>query len=147
MAPLFSAKKTAIKSTTLPHKTTLDAIMLTMVDMVLANSTAGLIDLNLNQEQELIGGGCFPYVLKDYSMHGFYGTPKQGQSLEDVKELLLSQIEEVKKGNFKTSLIGSSRIQSHSLFFFAYSISGCILLCFQVCFSASDKELYKFKSL
>ncbi len=79
---------------------TKDAAMLTMVDMVLSNSSAGLIDLNLNQKQELIGGGSFPYVLKDYSMHGFYGSPKQGQSLEEVKELLLSQIEEVKQGNF-----------------------------------------------
>ena len=79
--------------------------MLTMVDMVLSNSAAGLIDLNLNQEQEIIGGGCFPYVLKDYSMHGFYGSPKQGQSLEEVKDLLLSQIEEVKKGNFEDWLM------------------------------------------
>ena len=84
---------------------TKDAAMLTMVDMVLSNSAAGLIDLNLNQEQELIGGGCFPYVLKDYSMHGFYGSPKQGQSLEEVKDLLLSQIEEVKKGNFEDWLV------------------------------------------
>ena len=84
---------------------TKDAAMLTMVDMVLSNSTAGLIDLNLNQEQEVIGGGCFPYVLKDYSMHGFYASPKQGQSLEEVKDLLLSQIEEVKKGNFEDWLV------------------------------------------
>ncbi len=84
---------------------TKDATMLTMVDMVLSNSSAGLIDLNLNQEQELIGGGCFPYVLKDYSMHGFYGRPKQGQSLEEVKDLLLSQIDEVKKGNFEDWLV------------------------------------------
>ena len=82
-----------------------DATMLTMVDMVLSNSAAGLIDLNLNQEQEIIGGGCFPYVRKDYSMHGFYGSPKQGQSLEEVKDLLLSQIEEVKKGNFEDWLL------------------------------------------
>ena len=82
-----------------------DATMLTMVDMVLSNSAAGLIDLNLNQEQEIIGGGCFPYVLKDYSIHGFYGSPKQGQSLEEVKDLLLSQIEEVKKGNFEDWLL------------------------------------------
>ena len=79
--------------------------MLTMVDMVLSNSAAGLIDLNLNQEQEIIGGGCFPYVLKDYSIHGFYGSPKQGQSLDEVKDLLLSQIEEVKKGNFEDWLV------------------------------------------
>ena len=84
---------------------TKDATMLTMVDMVLSNSAAGLIDLNLNQAQKLIGGGCFPYVLKDYSIHGFYGSPKQGQSLEEVKDLLLSQIEEVKKGNFEDWLV------------------------------------------
>jgi predicted Zn-dependent peptidase len=84
---------------------TKDAMMLTMIDMVLSNSAAGLIDLNLNQAQELIGGGCFPYVLKDYSIHGFYGSPKQGQSLEDVKNLLLSQIEEVKNGNFEDWLV------------------------------------------
>ncbi len=84
---------------------TKDALMLTMVDMVLSNSAAGLIDLNLNQEQEIIGGGCFPYVLKDYSIHGFYGSPKQGQSLDEVKDLLLSQIEEVKNGNFEDWLV------------------------------------------
>ena len=82
-----------------------DAKMLTMMDMVLSNSSAGLIDLNLNQAQKLIGGGCFPYVLKDYSMHGFYGSPKQGQTLEEVKDLLLSQIEEVKAGNFPDWLV------------------------------------------
>jgi predicted Zn-dependent peptidase len=84
-----------------------DAKMLTMVDMVLSNSAAGLIDLNLNQAQELIGGGCFPYLLADYSMHGFYGSPKQGQSLEEVKDLLLAQIEEVKAGNFPDWLVGA----------------------------------------
>ena len=84
-----------------------DAKMLTMMDMVLSNSSAGLIDLNLNQAQELIGGGCFPYVLEDYSMHGFYGSPKQGQTLEEVKDLLLAQIEEVKAGNFPDWLVGA----------------------------------------
>ncbi|HJN63242.1 MAG TPA: insulinase family protein [Flavobacteriales bacterium] len=76
-----------------------------LTDMILSNSTAGLIDLNLNQEQEIIGGGCFPYVLKDYSMHGFYGSPKQGQSLEEVKDLLLAEIEKVKSGDFPDWLI------------------------------------------
>ena len=77
-----------------------ESIMLTMVDMILSNSAAGLIDLNLNQAQKIIGGGCFPYVLEDYSMHGFYGSPKKGQKLEEVKDLLLAQIDEVKAGNF-----------------------------------------------
>ena len=77
-----------------------DVKLLSMVDMILSNTTAGLIDLNLNQKQEIIGGGCFPYVLKDYSIHGFYGSPREGQTLAEVKDLLLSQIEELKSGNF-----------------------------------------------
>ncbi|MDC3258200.1 insulinase family protein [Flavobacteriales bacterium] len=82
-----------------------DSKMLTMIDMVLANSTAGLIDLNLNQTQKIISGGSFPYVLKDYSMHTLYGSPKQGQTLEEVRDLLLNQIEEIKDGNFEQWLV------------------------------------------
>ncbi|MAR39492.1 MAG: peptidase M16 [Flavobacteriales bacterium] len=81
--------------------------LLTMMDMVLSNSSAGLIDLNLNQSQKVIGGGCFPMVMKDYSIHGFYGSPKPGQTLEEVKDLLLSQIKEVKVGNFPDWLVGA----------------------------------------
>ncbi len=82
-----------------------ESLLLTMVDMILSNNTAGLIDLNLNQKQKIIGGGCFPQILKDYSFHAFYGTPKKGQSLLEVKNLLLSQIEEVKQGNFPEWLV------------------------------------------
>ncbi|MDA9325296.1 insulinase family protein [Flavobacteriales bacterium] len=77
-----------------------DANLLRMVDMVLSNTSAGLIDINLNQAQKLAGGGCFPYILNDYSIHGFYGSPLTNQSLEDVKDLLLSQLDEIKEGNF-----------------------------------------------
>ena len=77
-----------------------------MIDMVLSNSSMGLIDLNLNQSQKVIGGGCFPMVMKDYSIHGFYGSPGI-QSLEEVKDLLLSQIEEVKTGNFPDWLVSA----------------------------------------
>ena len=73
--------------------------------MILSNSNAGLIDLNLNQEQKIIGGGCFPHILKDYSMHGFYGSPKKDQKLEEVKDLLLAEIEKVKNGDFPDWLI------------------------------------------
>ena len=86
---------------------TRDVELLTMMDMVLSNTAAGLIDLNLNQSQEIIGGGCFPMVMKDYSIHGFYGSPKPGQTLLEVKDLLLSQIEEVKVGNFPDWLVGA----------------------------------------
>ena len=40
-----------------------------IIDMILSNSQAGLIDLNLNQKQKVLQASCFPYTLKDYSTH------------------------------------------------------------------------------
>ena len=79
--------------------------VMTIIDMILSNSQAGLIDLNLSQKQKLLQASCFPYTLKDYSTHILLGVPKQNQSLEEVKDLLLSQVELVKKGEFPDWLI------------------------------------------
>jgi len=84
---------------------TRDADLVRMVDMVLANSTAGLIDLNLNQGQKVLEAGSYQYILKDYSINVFYGKAKEGQSLEEVKSLILDQIEKVRKGDFPDWLI------------------------------------------
>ena len=43
--------------------------------------------------------------MKDYSMFVLSGNPKEGQKLEEVKDLLLSQIELIKKGDFPDWLI------------------------------------------
>lgn len=82
-----------------------DHSMVTMIDMILSNSKAGLIDLDLNQDQKVLKAGCYPYFLKDYGMHTFYGRPRQDQSLEEVKDLLLAEIEKVKKGEFDEWLL------------------------------------------
>lgn len=74
---------------------------LTMIDMILSNSEAGLIDLNLNQQQKVQRAGCYPRFMNDYGMHTFYGYPKSNQSLDEVKALIMAQIDEVKKGNFE----------------------------------------------
>lgn len=76
-----------------------------LVDMLLANSTAGLIDINLNQKQLVQYGSCTPLFLSDYGIHLFIGMPKQGQSLEEVRDLLLAQIDSVKEGNFEDWLM------------------------------------------
>ncbi len=74
--------------------------LVTMCDMILANGTAGLIDLDLNQKQVIQNGGCGPTFMNDYGWHRFYGTPKEGQSLDEVKVALLGEIEKLKKGQF-----------------------------------------------
>lgn len=82
-----------------------DADMITIINALLFNNTAGLIDINLNQAQKVINCGAFTYILKDYSMHAFMATPKTGQKLEEVEKLILEQIDLLKKGEFPDWLL------------------------------------------
>ena len=77
-----------------------DADYLTLLDKILFNHTAGLIDLNLNQKQKVLDAGSMLFMMKDYSVHILTGKPREGQNLEEVKEKLLSQIELLKEGKF-----------------------------------------------
>ncbi len=90
-----------------PGAATKDAQMLELVGNILTNGSAGLIDLNLVKKQQLLGAYAFSYVLKDYSVLLLQGNPVEGQSLDDVKNLLLNELENLKKGNFPDDLIPS----------------------------------------
>lgn len=82
-----------------------DADMIGIINLLLYNNRAGLMDINLTQAQKVINAGAFAYILKDYSMHTFWGNPKQGQTLEEVEKLILEQIELLKKGEFEDWLL------------------------------------------
>jgi predicted Zn-dependent peptidase len=84
-----------------------DANMITLIAKILSNGKAGLIDLNLNQKQEVLNAVAFPYILKDYSTLIFDGQPKQGQSLNQLKELMLQQLEKIKQGDFPDWLLNA----------------------------------------
>ncbi|MCW3078391.1 MAG: peptidase domain protein [Bacteroidetes bacterium] len=77
----------------------------TILASILYNRTAGLMDLNLNQAQKVLNSNDLIYSLKDYSLFGLTGEPKEGQSLEEVEKLLMSQVELIKKGEFPDWLI------------------------------------------
>lgn len=79
--------------------------LLTLCDMILANGNAGLIDLNLNQKQVVQNASCSPNFNIEYGFHRFVGTPKEGQTLDEVKDLLFEQIEKLKKGEFEDWMI------------------------------------------
>jgi len=78
---------------------------LTLLDMILDNSAAGLINLNLNQQQRVRRAGSYPSIYNDYGAQFLYGIPKEGQSLEEVETLLLEQLELIKKGEFEDWLV------------------------------------------
>lgn len=83
-----------------PGALTNDAMLMEMVDLLLAYKGAGMIDLNLKKAQKVLDAGSGVYTLKDYCVHQLTGSPKAGQSLEEVRDLLLQQIEAVKAGSF-----------------------------------------------
>ena len=77
-----------------------DADLMYLLSKILYNGTAGLYDLQLNQQQKVLDAYCFPYILRDYSMLIVGAGPVQNQSLEQVKDLLLEQLKNLASGNF-----------------------------------------------
>jgi predicted Zn-dependent peptidase len=82
-----------------------DANMLSIIDMILMNSAAGLFDINLLQGQKLLEAYSYNSIMEDYSALVLIGKPKSGQSLDEVRDLLLSQLDLIKKGEFDDWLI------------------------------------------
>lgn len=89
----------------LPGANSKEAGLLQVADRILANGTAGLIDINLLQKQKILEASAYAQTMKDYSIYELDGKPKQDQSLADVKKLLLKEITNLKNGNFDESLL------------------------------------------
>ncbi|HNV52962.1 MAG TPA: insulinase family protein, partial [Tenuifilaceae bacterium] len=77
-----------------------DKDMLDLISSILFNRKAGLVDLNINKKQVTLGCSAFGRSMVDYSMLQLSGRNKKGQSLDEVKDLLLQQVELLKKGDF-----------------------------------------------
>lgn len=75
-------------------------LLLAMTGAVLSNGKAGLLDLNLNQPQKVLNAVAYDAQLADYGMLILSGQPKSGQSLEEIKDLLMLQVELLKSGAF-----------------------------------------------
>ena len=80
---------------------------LNIISDMLSNGKAGLMDLNLDQKMKYLGGGAGVLELAEYSGLILLGTPKEGQSLDEVKALMLGEIENLKNGNFSDDLLPS----------------------------------------
>ena len=81
------------------------SLFLTLISDILSNGNAGLIDINLNQGQKTQRADASYLQMKDYGVFSLSASPKQGQTLEEVQQLLLEQVAVLKKGKFDESLI------------------------------------------
>lgn len=83
----------------------LQADTLDVVNSILNNGKAGLLDADLNQPMRVQGTGSFIDGLHDYSTLIIEGMPKTGQNLDEVKSLILNEIAKLKKGEFDSNLL------------------------------------------
>ena len=82
-----------------------DALLVELVRGILYNGRAGLIDLGLVQSQRVLNASAYANVMADHSQLEISGEPKAGQTLEEVRDLLLQQVEALRTGAFDDWLI------------------------------------------
>ena len=80
---------------------------LNVIELMLSNGTAGLIDLDITQQMKMLEAWGGVQTGMDYSTFILAGTPKEGQSLDEVRQLLLAEIEKLKAGEFSDDLLPS----------------------------------------
>ncbi len=77
-----------------------ESLLLTMTDLLLAYKGAGMLELNLTQRQKVKNASSYFDISEDYSTHVLYGEPGAGQELEEVKDLMLAELDRIKRGEF-----------------------------------------------
>ena len=80
---------------------------LDVISSILANGKAGLFEINLEQTMKAQGVSAFCYPLTDYSTFIIQGMPKAGQTLEELRALILEEFEKLKRGEFADDLLES----------------------------------------
>ncbi len=116
MAPITAPRDTTVLGKESPYMAmawrmpaarSAESDTLQVVSMLLSNGNAGLIDLNLNQKMKVLGAGASSNLMTDYSMLFLYGMPKDGQSLQEVRGLLLDEVAKIGRGEFSEELLKS----------------------------------------
>lgn len=79
--------------------------LLNLTSEIINNGKAGLLDVDLIQQQKVLSCYAGTYGMSDYNAFVMSGRPKQGQTLDEVKDLFLAEIEKLKKGDFDEGLL------------------------------------------
>ncbi len=88
-----------------PEAANKDMIPLQVMARTLSNGSTGLLDLNVNQPQRTLNSGGFIYDMADGGAFVLNANPKEGQSLDDVREILLEQVRKLRAGDFSDELV------------------------------------------
>ena len=76
-----------------------------IVSSILYNGQAGLIDLDLVQQQKVLSAYAYNNTQPDYGSFIVSARPKEGQTLDQVRDLLLEEVAKLRNGDFDEGLI------------------------------------------
>lgn len=80
---------------------TREAMLADIAANILSNrGEAGLLDLHINQTQKMLWAQAFSVGLKQYGYFSVVAVPKENQTLDEAKDMVLQEIELLKKGEF-----------------------------------------------
>ena len=82
-----------------------DMPALKVLSQVLSNNNCGLIDVDINLAQTMLGAGAGLYSMADQGALMIIGMPKPGQTLDQVRELLIAEVQKLLDGDFDDSLV------------------------------------------
>lgn len=82
-----------------------ESLLTDIVAQILQNGKTGLIDLDLTQQQKVLAAEVFPYSKNDHTTFYLVGLPKEGQTLDEVRDLLLQEVRKVIDGDFDAGLL------------------------------------------
>lgn len=91
----------------MPGSGSADAPMIELLGDLLYNGKAGLLDLDIIQQQKLLQAASFPYALSDYTAFIFMAYPKEGQTLEEARDLILAEVAKLRNGEFDENLLAA----------------------------------------
>lgn len=87
-----------------------------IVSSILYNGQAGLIDLDLIQQQRILSAYGYNYSQPDYGTFIVSARPKEGQSLDEVRDLLLGEVAKLRSGDFDEKLIEAT-VNNYKMYF------------------------------
>ena len=89
----------------LPEATDKSNDVANIVSSILYNGQAGLIDLDLVQQQKVLSAYAYNNSQPDYGSFVVSARPKEGQTLDQVRDLLLAEVAKLRSGDFDEGLI------------------------------------------
>lgn len=84
-----------------------DAELCELVSLILNNDKCGLFDADLNNTQRVLGCFSFNEQMPEVGAIITGGYPKEGQTLEEVRDLMLCEVAKLRRGEFDEELLAS----------------------------------------